>query len=158
MAAACPWLTVERNVANGGFPAGVNSILDRAAERGYDYALVCNNDIEVAPDALARLVATARAHPDAAIVGAVEVGWHSGTVRCVGGVRHGLVRSRTTWTTSVPPGPSVMAFVQGALFLVEVAAVRAGPAYTPKPIVFNEDDHFDFDRPENNFLAALREG
>lgn len=39
-----------------------------------------------------------------------------------------------------------------------VAAVRAGPAYTPKPIVFNEDDHFDFDKTENNFLAALRAG
>jgi hypothetical protein len=25
------------------------------------------------------------------------------------------------------------------------------------PILFNEDDHFDFDKPENNFLAALGE-
>ncbi|MFZ5494594.1 MAG: hypothetical protein ACOZE5_04575 [Verrucomicrobiota bacterium] len=39
-----------------------------------------------------------------------------------------------------------------------VAAVKADPAFTPKPIVFNEDDHFDFDRPENNFVAALRAG
>jgi hypothetical protein len=23
------------------------------------------------------------------------------------------------------------------------------------PIVFNEDDHFDFDKPRNNFVAAL---
>ena len=29
------------------------------------------------------------------------------------------------------------------------------PTYQPMPIVFNEDDHFDFDRPENNFTAAL---
>jgi hypothetical protein len=26
--------------------------------------------------------------------------------------------------------------------------------YTPKPIVFNEDDHFNFDQPMNNFMAA----
>jgi len=26
--------------------------------------------------------------------------------------------------------------------------------YTPKPIVFNEDDHFDFEKPSNNFIAA----
>jgi hypothetical protein len=26
--------------------------------------------------------------------------------------------------------------------------------YTPKPIVFNEDDHFNFDQPMNNFVAA----
>ena len=24
------------------------------------------------------------------------------------------------------------------------------------PILFNEDDHFDFDKPENNLTAALR--
>ncbi len=39
-----------------------------------------------------------------------------------------------------------------------VAAVKANPAFTPKPIVFNEDDHFDFDQRENNFAAALRAG
>jgi hypothetical protein len=36
-----------------------------------------------------------------------------------------------------------------------VDRTRALAAYTPKPIVFNEDDHFDFDRPDNNFTAAL---
>jgi hypothetical protein len=27
----------------------------------------------------------------------------------------------------------------------------------PKPILFNEDDHYDFDLPQNNFTAALNE-
>ena len=36
-----------------------------------------------------------------------------------------------------------------------VDRTRALATYTPKPIVFNEDDHFDFDRPDNNFTAAL---
>ena len=27
--------------------------------------------------------------------------------------------------------------------------------YRPMPVLFNEDDHFDFDRPQNNMLAAL---
>lgn len=35
-----------------------------------------------------------------------------------------------------------------------VAAVRRTPGYTPKPIVFNEDDHYDFDKPWNNATAA----
>ena len=39
-----------------------------------------------------------------------------------------------------------------------VREVRADAAYTPKPILFNEDDHFDFDRPEHDFAAALSEG
>ncbi len=39
-----------------------------------------------------------------------------------------------------------------------VDRTRAVPGYRPMPILFNEDDHFDFDRPENNFLAALSRG
>jgi hypothetical protein len=36
-----------------------------------------------------------------------------------------------------------------------VDQTRALPSYRPMPILFNEDDHFDFDQPTNNFLAAL---
>lgn len=36
-----------------------------------------------------------------------------------------------------------------------VRQVRTVPGYTRKPILFNEDDHFDFDRPMNNFAAAV---
>lgn len=38
-----------------------------------------------------------------------------------------------------------------------VRQTRAVPGYTPKPILFNEDDHFDFEKPENNFAAAVGE-
>ena len=36
-----------------------------------------------------------------------------------------------------------------------VAETRALLSYSPKPILFTEDDHFDFDKSENNFLSAL---
>jgi hypothetical protein len=36
-----------------------------------------------------------------------------------------------------------------------VRQTRQVPGYTPKPILFNEDDHFDFDKAENNFTAAV---
>jgi hypothetical protein len=35
---------------------------------------------------------------------------------------------------------------------------RAVPGYRPMPILFNEDDHFDFDQPLNNFIAAVSKG
>lgn len=35
-----------------------------------------------------------------------------------------------------------------------VNKTRAVAGYTLMPIVFNEDDHFDFDKPMNNFVAA----
>jgi len=36
-----------------------------------------------------------------------------------------------------------------------VAEARATAGYRPMPILFNEDDHFDFDRPRNNFTSAI---
>ena len=36
-----------------------------------------------------------------------------------------------------------------------VAKTRTLKAYKNQPILFNEDDHFDFDKPDNNFLAAV---
>lgn len=35
--------------------------------------------------------------------------------------------------------------------------VREKKSYRKSPIVINEDDHFDFGKPENNFIAATRE-
>jgi hypothetical protein len=32
-----------------------------------------------------------------------------------------------------------------------------GAGYRPMPVLFNEDDHFDFDKPTNNFAAAVGE-
>jgi hypothetical protein len=38
-----------------------------------------------------------------------------------------------------------------------VRQTRAVPGFCARPVVFNEDDRFDFDKPRNNFLAALSE-
>ena len=36
-----------------------------------------------------------------------------------------------------------------------VDETRQVKGYRPVPILFNEDDHFDFDKPRNNFVAAV---
>ncbi len=36
-----------------------------------------------------------------------------------------------------------------------VRRTRGVKTYRGQPIVFNEDDHFDFDKPDNNFIAAV---
>jgi hypothetical protein len=38
-----------------------------------------------------------------------------------------------------------------------VRETRAVPGYRPMPILFNEDDHFAFERPVNHFTAAVAE-
>jgi hypothetical protein len=35
--------------------------------------------------------------------------------------------------------------------------IRATPGYRGQPLLINEDDHFDFDKPDNNMLAAMEE-
>jgi len=54
---------------NRGISWGLNHGLRWAIEDGYDYVLVMNNDIEVAPDLLHRLVACAEADPTIGCVG-----------------------------------------------------------------------------------------
>ncbi|SKB09064.1 hypothetical protein SAMN02745166_05086 [Prosthecobacter debontii] len=39
-------------------------------------------------------------------------------------------------------------------FITRVKTAAAGKSY---PIVINEDDHFDFDQPNNNFTSAIKE-
>jgi len=38
-----------------------------------------------------------------------------------------------------------------------VRQTREVPGYRPMPIVVNEDDHFEFDQPRNNLMAAVSE-
>jgi len=38
-----------------------------------------------------------------------------------------------------------------------VRECRKVPGYRAMPILFNEDDHFDFDKPKNNFFSAISE-
>ena len=38
-----------------------------------------------------------------------------------------------------------------------VSQCRQVEGFRPMPILFNEDDHFDFDQPMNNFISAVSE-
>lgn len=38
-----------------------------------------------------------------------------------------------------------------------VRQVRKQKTYANQPVLFNEDDHFDFDKPDNNYIAAVSE-
>ncbi|MFV9505140.1 MAG: glycosyltransferase family 2 protein [Oscillochloridaceae bacterium umkhey_bin13] len=67
--AAFPEVVVIENGANLGFAAGNNVGLRYALAHGYDYALLLNNDTEVASDFLSLLVAAAEASPRTGVVG-----------------------------------------------------------------------------------------
>ncbi len=68
---------------------------------------------------------------------------------------------------AIPSGPVLAAsdfvllhgnFVEDPARIAElVRETRVLPAYRPMPILFNEDDHFRFDEPMNNLVAAIGE-
>ncbi len=41
---------------------------------------------------------------------------------------------------------------------LQVANWRAAPGYHGQPMVYNEDDHFEFDKADNHFVAAVESG
>jgi hypothetical protein len=74
----------------------------------------------------------------------------------------------TSYGGNTLPGPAVVAASDFVLLhgngvtnpdrIAEmVRQTQQLPGFTPKPIVFNEDDHYDFDKPWNNFVAATSE-
>ena len=40
----------------------------------------------------------------------------------------------------------------------QIERTRQVPGYRKMPILYNEDDHFDFDKPDNHFVAAVESG
>ncbi|MCW5703981.1 MAG: hypothetical protein KIT82_15530, partial [Bradyrhizobium sp.] len=41
---------------------------------------------------------------------------------------------------------------------LQIVRNRTASAYRGQPIIFNEDDHYDFDKADNNMVAAIEEG
>ncbi len=69
LAEAFPGVEQVRVEVNEGPAKGLNAGLRWALERDFDYVLVLNNDIEVAPDMLERLVEVAQGDPRVGCVG-----------------------------------------------------------------------------------------
>jgi GT2 family glycosyltransferase len=90
-----PQVEVIVNPENLGFPGGFNVGLQRALDRGADYAFMINNDTFVAPDILSELVAHAGA-PDVGMVAPkIYYADEPNRVWTVGGMRHPLTWEMT---------------------------------------------------------------
>lgn len=64
-----PWVEVIETGINLGYAGGNNVGMKHAVANGADFVLVLNNDTEVAPDLLDRLVEASQQHPAAGILG-----------------------------------------------------------------------------------------
>lgn len=125
---APPWRAGSREVTaltpavNAGFAGGNNLALRTLQERGATYALLLNNDAELAPDAVRALVARAESDPRIAFVGARVIEAH----------RAPLDHGRITFGPYLVARPAAHAatavdaqWVSGCALLVRMAALPA---------------------------------
>jgi hypothetical protein len=79
-----------------------------------------------------------------------------------------LLAGASTWGNATLPTPNVVkssdfvlihgnGVAEPARIAKMVRDTRQIPGYRSMPVLFNEDDHFDFDKPSNNMLAAVGE-
>lgn len=124
-----PGLEVRRLPENRGYTGGVNFALDLARAEGYDSLLVATHDVEIEPRALACLLETAAAYPEAGVVGGVELDVATGRERASAGGVYSKWFSRLSWQ-SAPPAearcPREVFCVHGALLLLTERALAAG--------------------------------
>lgn len=127
-----PQVTVIENGANLGFAAGNNVGLRYALRHGYEYALLLNNDTEVAPDFLTHLVEVAESDPQIGAVGPTITYYdRPDLIWSAGGMidwKRGVAVMRTNEVdTGQYREPAEVDFVTGCALLVKRAALeRAG--------------------------------
>lgn len=129
--------TVLRQERNGGFGAACNRGL-AAVET--DFAVLLNPDAELAPDALAELLAAADRYPDAGLLGPLIRG-ADGTWEPSHNValpdRRAIQRRRGD---PQPEGDLCASFLSGAVLLVRMAAHRAVGGFDERIFLYYEDD------------------
>ncbi|MFO0850156.1 MAG: hypothetical protein U0871_16600 [Gemmataceae bacterium] len=132
----------------------VNSALDWLHDRGYSNVLIeVNNECNVRydhailrPDRVHELIELVKSRQDDGRRFLVGTSYGGGTVP-----KESVVRASDFLLLH---GNGVK---EPARITEMVRQTRKVPGYRPMPVLFNEDDHFDFDRPANNFTAAVGE-
>ena len=145
MAERFPDVRLLANPKNLGYAAGANAGVEVAIEEGAEYVLLMNNDTEIAPDAVARLVEAARDDPAAAFVGPLicyadppDLIWSLGgrVSYWTGRIAHRALREidRGQYRTIEP-----VDYVTGCAVLCSVPAIRRIGPMDEGYFMYNED-------------------
>jgi GT2 family glycosyltransferase len=127
-----PEVAVIETGANLGFAAGNNVGLRYTLEQGYDYALLLNNDTEVAPDFLTHLISAAQQNPEIGVVGPTIYYYDQpDLIWSAGGAINWKAGQTVMYTDAAGPQsseqPRAVAFVTGCALLISRTAIeRAG--------------------------------
>jgi len=138
-----PAVKVITNDVNVGFAAGNNIGLSYALDQDTAYVLLLNNDVHVAPDFLTRLVATAQAQPDAALVGPLV--YHSDEpkiIQSAGGMTRRwrfFHRGQNETDAGQFHATEVVDWLTGCAILARVDAVRRFGNFDPAFFLYDEE-------------------
>jgi GT2 family glycosyltransferase len=152
-----PDLDVVDAGANLGYTGGNNLALARGRAEGYDYVLVCNEDIVVGPETVGHLVETAEANRDAGVVGGVEVDYESGEIRATGGIRYPDWRCRIRWPVEEHGGAPFrkVLYVQGALVMFTRRALAAGLRFDDPLFIYWDEVELGYALEERGLAAYV---
>lgn len=140
-----PGVTLLENRANLGYAAGANTGLSHARAAGAEYALLLNNDVEIAADAIAALTEEARRRPRAALLGPMiyyqdepDVIWSAGGAVSywTGAIRHLGIRERDTGQHATV---RAVDYVTGCAVLVSLSAAEEIGPLDVSYFMYNED-------------------
>jgi GT2 family glycosyltransferase len=140
-----PDVIVLENGQNLGFAEGNNVGLEYARQRGAEYALLLNNDTEVSPSFLTRLVETIDADPTVGVVGPTICYFdHPQTIWSAGGKidwAHGSSRMLGLDKPDVEGaiGTREVDFVSGCALLVRVSILAEAGMLDPRFFMYYEE-------------------
>ena len=144
LAARYPQVTVLASQENLGYAGGNNLGLRRAMEQRRDYALVLNDDVIVAPNFVAEMVAAAQAQPRAALLGPLV--YHHGEphqIQSAGGARTGdwqfLHRDQNQSDRGLYRNPEPVVWLTGCAILARCAALDEIGLFDPEFFMYWED-------------------
>jgi GT2 family glycosyltransferase len=139
--AALPALTVVRAPRNEGYAWGCNRGLEALPDA--ETVVVLNNDVVVAPDAIARLDAELRNHPDAGVAGPVVTYFDDpGVIWSAGGRVHpwlGYTRHIAFNRRTLPSPMPRVDFVSGCTIAVRRDVLERAAAFDPSYFHYFED-------------------
>jgi GT2 family glycosyltransferase len=147
--ASYPDIPLINTGANLGYCGGNNAALEYGLQHGYDAVVIANHDVEIGPDAVARMVRVAMEQPAVGIVGAQEVDGPSGECRVLGGRQYDFWRSRRQWITDpqalTGTGTTFeMDYVQGAFVLLTRNALERGIRLNEKMFAYADEIELGF--------------
>jgi GT2 family glycosyltransferase len=133
---------------NLGFPGGCNAGIERALHAGAEWVFLVNSDVVLAPDALSRLLAGARAHPSAGILGPLVMSREEPDLIASAGISYAVTSGRMlSMLTGKPalaaPTRSFSAdAVSGCAMLIRRAVLEKAGHFDADYFFFFEDVDF----------------